>query len=123
MCFIDTPGHAAFSHMRARGTKVTDIAIIIAGADDGVQPQTIEAIQHAREARVPIIVAVNKMDLPGVTVDKVYNEMSAQGVTPMDWGGDTPFVPISAKQGTGVDTLLEEVVLMADAQLILEANP
>ena len=101
--FIDTPGHAAFTEMRARGASITDIVIIIVAADDGVMPQTIEAIDHAKAAKVPIIVAVNKMDKPGADPDRVMREMSEHGLTPDSWGGDTLFVPISAKTHEGID--------------------
>src|SRR5580692_4179551 len=103
--FLDTPGHAAFTSMRARGAQVTDIVILVVGADDGVKPQTIEAIQHAKAAKVPIIVAVNKIDKPGVDPDRVMNELSGHEVIPEDWGGDTMFINISAKSGIGIDDL------------------
>lgn len=120
--FLDTPGHAAFTTMRARGAKVTDITILVVAADDGVMPQTIEAINHAKAAEVPIIVAVNKMDKPQANPDKVMGELAERGLTPEDWGGDTIFVPISALQGEGIDDLLEMVLLVADMQEI-KANP
>ncbi|MBF0710074.1 MULTISPECIES: translation initiation factor IF-2 [unclassified Gemella] len=120
--FLDTPGHAAFTTMRARGAKVTDITILVVAADDGVMPQTIEAINHAKAAEVPIIVAVNKMDKPQANPDKVMGELAERGLTPEAWGGDTIFVPISALQGEGIDELLEMVVLVADVQEI-KANP
>lgn len=120
--FLDTPGHAAFTTMRARGAQVTDITILVVAADDGVMPQTIEAINHARAAEVPIIVAVNKMDKPQANPDKVMGELAERGLTPEDWGGDTIFVPISALQGEGIDDLLEMVLLVADMQEI-KANP
>lgn len=120
--FIDTPGHAAFTEMRARGASITDIVIIIVAADDGVMPQTIEAIDHAKAAKVPIIVAVNKMDKPGANPDKVMREMSERGLTPEAWGGDTLFVPISAKTHEGIDKLLENLLLIAEMEE-LKANP
>ncbi|MBT8121989.1 MAG: translation initiation factor IF-2, partial [Gammaproteobacteria bacterium] len=112
--FLDTPGHAAFTAMRARGAKVTDIVILVVAADDGVKPQTKEAIKHARAAGVPLIVAVNKMDKPEADPDRVKNEMAAQEVVPEDWGGDTMFMPVSAKTGEGVDELLDAVLLQAE---------
>jgi translation initiation factor IF-2 len=112
--FLDTPGHAAFTAMRARGAQVTDIVILIVAADDGVKPQTIEAVQHAKAAKVPVIVAVNKMDKPGVDPDRVMNELANHDVIPESWGGDTMFVNISAKTGMGVDELLDSIVLQAE---------
>lgn len=112
--FLDTPGHAAFTAMRARGAKLTDIVILVVAADDGVMPQTIEAIQHAKAANVPIVVAVNKMDKHGVDPDRVKTEISKHGLIPEDWGGDAMFVPISAKTGMGVDTLLDSVLVQAE---------
>ncbi len=120
--FIDTPGHAAFTEMRARGASITDIVIIIVAADDGVMPQTIEAIDHAKAANVPIIVAVNKIDKPGADIDKVMRQMSEHGLTAEKWGGDTLFVPISAKTHEGIDKLLENLLLVAEMQE-LKANP
>ena len=120
--FIDTPGHAAFTEMRARGASITDIVIIIVAADDGVMPQTIEAIDHAKAAKVPIIVAVNKMDKPGADPDRVMREMSEHGLTPDSWGWDTLFVPISAKTHDGIDKLLENLLFIAEMQE-LKANP
>lgn len=119
--FLDTPGHAAFTAMRARGAKVTDIVILIVAADDGVKPQTIEAIQHAKAANVPIIVAMNKMDKQGSDADRVINELSTQGVIPESWGGDTMFVNISAKTGMGIDELLDAILLQSEV-LELTAN-
>lgn len=121
--FIDTPGHEAFTAMRARGAEVTDIAIIVVAADDGVMPQTVEAINHAKAANVPIVVAVNKIDKPTANPDKVKAQMSEYGVLPEEYGGDTMFVPISAKQRTGIEELLDAVLLTADAVLDLQANP
>ncbi len=120
--FIDTPGHAAFTEMRARGASITDIVIIIVAADDGVMPQTVEAIDHAKAANVPIIVAINKMDKPGADPDRVMREMSERGLTPEAWGGDTLFVPISAKTHEGIDKLLDNLLLVAEMQE-LKANP
>ena len=120
--FIDTPGHAAFTEMRARGASVTDIVIIIVAADDGVMPQTIEAIDHAKAAKVPIIVAINKMDKPTANPERVMTDMAASGLTPEEWGGDTLFVKISAATGTGIDELLENILLIAEMQE-LKANP
>ena len=112
--FIDTPGHAAFTEMRARGAAITDIVIIIVAADDGVMPQTKEAIDHAKAAGVPIIVAINKIDKPTANPDRVMTEMSQNGITPDIWGGDVMFVNISAAVGTGIDDLLERILLLAD---------
>jgi translation initiation factor IF-2 len=112
--FLDTPGHAAFTAMRARGAKSTDLVILVVAADDGVMPQTTEAIQHARAADVPLIVAINKMDKEGADVDRVKNELSAKGVIPEDWGGDTQFVEVSAHTGLGIDDLLDAILLQAE---------
>ncbi|MFA1641375.1 translation initiation factor IF-2 [Chryseomicrobium imtechense] len=112
--FLDTPGHAAFTTMRARGAKVTDLTILVVAADDGVMPQTVEAINHAKAAEVPIIVAVNKMDKPSSNPDRVMQELTEHGLVPEDWGGDTIFVPISALKGDGIDTLLEMVLLVSE---------
>ena len=120
--FIDTPGHAAFTEMRARGASVTDIVIIIVAADDGVMPQTKEAIDHAKAAGVPIIVAVNKVDKPNINVDKIMSELSEVGLTPEEWGGDTIFCKISAKTGLGVDLLLENINALSEI-MELKANP
>ena len=120
--FIDTPGHAAFTEMRARGAKVTDIVIIIVAADDGVMPQTKEAIDHAKAAKVPIIVAVNNIDKPDANVERVLTEMSNNGIQPEAWGGDVMFVNISAKTGEGIDDLLERILLISEIEQ-LKANP
>ena len=120
--FLDTPGHEAFTAMRARGAQITDIAILVVAANDGVMPQTVEAINHAKSAGIPIIVAINKMDLPDANIDKVKQELMAYELVPEEWGGDTIFVPISAKQHQNIDQLLEMVLLEAD-MLELKANP
>ncbi len=120
--FLDTPGHEAFTAMRARGAKMTDIVVIIVAADDGVMPQTKEAIDHARAAGVPIIIAINKIDKHNANVDKVYNELADYGLIPEEWGGSTMFTKIVAKTGVGVDTLLEMILLQADIMEI-KANP
>ncbi len=120
--FLDTPGHAAFTSMRARGAQVTDVAILVVAADDGIMPQTIEAINHAKAANVPLIVAVNKMDKPTANPDRILQQLTEHELVPEDWGGDTIVCLISAKQGTGIDNLLEMVLLTADMQE-LKANP
>ena len=120
--FIDTPGHAAFTEMRARGASVTDIVIIIVAADDGVKPQTKEAVDHALSAKVPIIVAVNKIDKPDANIDRVLTEMAEIGITPEAWGGDIPFINISAHTGEGIDLLLETILTIAEVNN-LKANP
>ena len=112
--FLDTPGHAAFTAMRARGAQATDVVILVVAADDGVMPQTVEAIQHAQSAEVPIVVAMTKIDKDTVDVDRVKNELAARGVIPEDWGGQVPFIGVSAKTGTGIDDLLEAVLLQAE---------
>src|ERR1700678_1306691 len=112
--FLDTPGHAAFTSMRARGAQVTDIVILVVGADDGVMPQTIEAIQHAQAAKVPIVVALNKMDKPEADAEKVKQELTKYGVIPEEWGGENIFVPVSARTGLGVDQLLDSILLQAE---------
>ncbi|OBK79223.1 translation initiation factor IF-2 [Mycobacterium sp. 1164985.4] len=121
--FIDTPGHEAFTAMRARGAKATDIAILVVAADDGVMPQTVEALNHAQAAEVPIVVAVNKIDKEGADPAKIRGQLTEYGLIPEEYGGDTMFVDISAKAGTNIDALLEAVVLTADASLDLRANP
>ncbi len=120
--FLDTPGHEAFTAMRARGAQITDIAILVVAANDGVKPQTIEAINHAKSAEIPIIVAINKIDLPDANIDKVKQELMAYELVPEEWGGDTIYVPISAKKNENIDQLLEMVLLEADV-LELKANP
>lgn len=120
--FIDTPGHAAFTAMRARGAQVTDVAVLVVAADDGIMPQTIEAINHIKAASVPMIVAINKMDKPGANPERIKQQLAEQNVLPEEWGGDTIIVPISAKQGIGIDKLLETILLVADVQE-LKANP
>lgn len=120
--FLDTPGHAAFTTMRARGAQVTDITIIVVAADDGVMPQTVEAINHAKAAEVPIIVAVNKMDKEGANPDRVKQELVENGLVPEEWGGDTIFVPMSAKKGEGIETLLEMILLVSEVNEY-KANP
>ncbi|WP_028316164.1 translation initiation factor IF-2 [Desulfatibacillum aliphaticivorans] len=122
IAFLDTPGHEAFTAMRARGAQVTDIVILVVAADDGVMPQTVEAVNHSKAAGVPIIVAVNKMDKEGADPDRVMRELSDHGLVPEDWGGDTIFVQVSAKQRQGLDDLLEMVLLQAEV-LELQANP
>lgn len=112
--FLDTPGHAAFTAMRARGVKATDIVVLVVAADDGVMPQTIEAIQHAKAGNVPIVVAINKIDKAGSDLDRINNELSQQGLIPESWGGEVMFIPVSAKEGTGIDTLLEAIALQAE---------
>ncbi len=121
--FLDTPGHEAFTAMRARGAKVTDIAVLVVAADDGVMPQTRESISHARAAEVPIVVAVNKIDLPDSNIDRVKTELAAEELQPEDWGGTTQYSEVSAKQGENLDDLLERILLVADAELELKANP
>lgn len=120
--FLDTPGHEAFTAMRARGAQITDIAILVVAANDGVKPQTIEAINHAKSAGIPIIVAINKIDLPDANIEKVKQELMAYDLVPEEWGGETIYVPISAKKGENIDQLLEMVLLEADV-LELKANP
>ena len=120
--FLDTPGHEAFTAMRARGAQITDIAILVVAANDGVMPQTIEAINHAKAAGIPIIVAINKIDVEGANIDRVKQELMEYELVPEEWGGDTIFVPISAKKKQNIDTLLEMVLLVADMKE-LKANP
>src|SRR5213082_904173 len=121
--FLDTPGHEAFTAMRARGAKVTDIAVLVVAADDSVMPQTRESISHARAADVPIVVAVNKVDLPDANPDRVLSDLSTEGLQPEEWGGTTQVARVSAKEQTGLDDLLERILLVADAELDLRANP
>jgi translation initiation factor IF-2 len=123
LTFLDTPGHEAFTAMRARGAKVTDIAVLVVAADDGVMPQTKESISHARAAEVPIVVAINKIDVPDADPNRVRGELASEGLQPEDWGGTTQFSEVSAKQKENLDDLLEKVLLVADAELILTANP
>ena len=120
--FLDTPGHAAFTSMRARGAKSTDIAILVVAADDGIMPQTVESINHAKAAGVPIIVAINKMDKPTANPDKIKEQLTKYDLVPEEWGGDTIICPISAKTGMGIDNLLENLVILAEVQE-LKANP
>jgi translation initiation factor IF-2 len=120
--FVDTPGHESFTAMRARGAQITDIAVLVVAADDGVMPQTLEALDHATEAEVPIIIAINKMDKPGADPGKVRQQLSERGLIPDDWGGDTVFVEVSAKEGTNLDHLLEMILLVVEIQE-LKANP
>lgn len=120
--FLDTPGHEAFTEMRARGAKATDIAILVVAADDGIMPQTIEAINHAKAAEIPIIVAVNKIDKPGANPDKILQQLTEHGLVPEEWGGETITVKVSALQGVGIDELLEYILLVADMEE-LKANP
>lgn len=120
--FLDTPGHAAFTSMRARGARSTDIVVLVVASDDGVMPQTIEGIQHARAAEVPLVIAVNKMDKPGADVERVRSELAQHDVISEEWGGDTVFVPVSALEGTGIDELLDAIALQAEI-LELTANP
>lgn len=122
ICFLDTPGHEAFTSMRARGAQVTDIAVLVVAADDGVMPQTIEAINHAKAANVPIIVAINKIDKPTANIDRIKQELVENGLVPEDWGGDTITVPVSAKNHQGIEDLLEMILLVAEMQE-LKANP
>jgi translation initiation factor IF-2 len=120
--FIDTPGHEAFTEMRARGAKVTDIVVLVVAADDGVMPQTLEAIEHSRAAGVPMVVAINKIDVPNANMDRVMGELAEQGLTPEAWGGETVTVPVSAKTGEGIDELLENILVVAELE-DLKANP
>ncbi|MGA9760950.1 MAG: translation initiation factor IF-2, partial [Gaiellaceae bacterium] len=121
--FVDTPGHEAFTAMRARGANVTDIAVLVVAADDGVMPQTKESIAHARAADVPIVVAVNKIDLPDANIDRVKSDLASEGLQPEEWGGTTQFSEVSAKKNIGLDDLLEKVLLVADLELDLKSNP
>jgi translation initiation factor IF-2 len=112
--FLDTPGHEAFTLMRARGAKATDVVVLVVAADDGVMPQTIEAIEHSRAAGVPIVVAINKIDKPDANPDRVRQELSQQGLNPVAWGGETEMVEVSAKKRQNLDTLLETILLTSD---------
>lgn len=120
--FLDTPGHAAFTAMRARGAQATDIAVLVVAAEDGIMPQTVEAINHAKAAGVSIIVAINKIDKPEANVDKVKTQLTENGLVPEEWGGDVMVCPVSAKSGQGMDELLEAILLLADVKE-LKANP
>jgi translation initiation factor IF-2 len=120
--FIDTPGHEAFTRMRARGAKVTDIVILVVAADDGVMPQTLEAMDHAKAAKVPILVAINKMDKPDAQPDRIKQQLNDRGLLATDWGGDVEMMPVSAKTGAGIDSLLETILLVAEMGS-LKANP
>jgi translation initiation factor IF-2 len=113
ICFLDTPGHEAFTAMRARGASITDIVILVVAADDGVMPQTIEAINHAKAAEIPVIVAVNKIDKPGANPDRIKQQLADHGLQAEDWGGDTQFVAVSALKKTGIEDLLEATSLLA----------
>src|SRR5207253_514755 len=121
--FLDTPGHEAFTAMRARGAKVTDIAVLVVAADDGVMPQTKESISHARAAEVPMVVAVNKIDLPDSNPDRVLGELATEGLQPEEWGGDVQVARVSAKQREGLEDLLERILLVADAEPDLRSDP
>src|SRR5438105_11411255 len=121
--FLDTPGHEAFTAMRARGAKITDIAVLVVGADDGVMPQTKESIAHARAADVPIVVAVNKIDVPDANPTRVRTELAQEGLQAEEWGGNVQFSDVSAREKQNLDDLLEKVLLVADAELDLSANP
>ncbi len=114
ICFLDTPGHAAFTAMRSRGAKATDVIVLVVAADDGVKPQTLEAVQHAKAAQVPLVVAINKIDKEDIDIERVKSELAAQEVVPEDWGGDTQFIPVSALSGEGVDSLLEAILLQSE---------
>ena len=116
LTFLDTPGHEAFTAMRARGAKVTDLAVIVVAADDGVMPQTVEAIDHARAAEVPVMIAVNKIDRPNAQPDKVKGELANHDLNPEDWGGETVYCNVSAKTKEGLDNLLQMIVLVSDLE-------
>lgn len=120
--FLDTPGHEAFSVMRARGARLTDIAIIVIAADEGMKPQTIESINHAKAAEIPMIIAVNKMDKPGANLDLIRGQLAEQGLQPEEWGGNTIMVPVSAHTGLGIEDLLDMIILQSE-MLDLKANP
>ena len=121
LVFIDTPGHAAFSAMRSRGASITDIVILVVAADDGIMPQTLEAINHAKSADVPIIVAINKIDKPDANIDNIKSQLAENGLATDDWGGSTSCVGVSAIEGTGIDELLEIIVIQSDL-MELKAN-
>src|SRR2546429_9446238 len=123
LTFLDTPGHEAFTAMRARGAKVTDIAVLVVAADDGVMPPTKKSASHARAAEVPVVVAVNKIDLTDANPDKVKAELAAEGLQPEEWGGTTQFAEVSAKTQQNLDDLLEKILLVADLELDPKANP
>src|ERR671930_84027 len=123
LTFLDTPGHEAFTAMRARGAKVTDIAVLVVAADDGVMPQTRESISHARAAEVPIVVAVNKIDVPDANPTRVMTQLAEEGLQPEEWGGETQFSQVSARERQNLQDLLERILLVADAELELTANP
>lgn len=114
LVFLDTPGHEAFSSMRSRGVQVTDLALLVVAADDGVKPQTIETIKCIKEANVPLVVAINKIDKDDANIDNLKQELSTYNVIPDDWGGDTPMIPISAKEGTNMSELIEMIILVTD---------
>lgn len=120
--FLDTPGHEAFSIMRSRGAKLTDLAVIVIAADEGMKPQTIESINHAKAADIPMIIAANKMDKPGANLDLIRGQLAEQGLQPEDWGGDTVVVPVSAHTGLGIETLLDMILLLTD-MMELRAHP
>src|SRR6202040_4121413 len=120
--FIDTPGHEAFTAMRARGANATDIAVLVVAADDGVMPQTVESINHAKAAEVTLVVAINKIDKPGAQPDRIKQQLNEYGLVPEEWGGDTMMIPVAARTGEGLEKLLEAILLQAEV-LELKANP